>query len=815
MLSARAGEEGTIEGLEAGADDYLVKPFAARELLARVRANLELERIRRTRDQLQTQPGAARPGPAAGARRQLGDRPRRGAIRGSDEFLRQVGMSAEALRARWARGRARAARRPARRERGGAVLERARAAGRAARASRRRVRNQPGRLYRALAEFERDADGTPVRLRGSNQDITEQRAAEEALAAIAAEREAAARERQIAHELQRSLLPAPSVDPAQLEVATSYQAGVEGTEVGGDWYDVIELGAGRTALVIGDVMGRGVGAAAVMAQLSAAVRAYARLDLPPADVLEHLDDLVRGLGEEQIVTCVYAVYDPHDRRLTFANAGHLPPLLAEPGGGVRRLADGAGPPLGSGPVTMEESGEALPVGARLVLYTDGLVERRDRPIDTGIDELAGALAAHDGGMATLPAALVSALVPESSDDDVALLVACVREAADEVTASLPVRPEPGAVQEARAFVADRLGGWDTPEGLARDAVLLVSELVSNAILHGRPPIELRLRRTAERGARRGRRRRNGASAQAPADARRRARARAGHRLAAGRPLGHAAAARRQVRLVPVRAAALRELRAERSADVNWTLEVVVVPVADVDRAKEFYAERLGFRVDHDTRIGPGMRIVQLTPPGSGCSIVIGEGVVPDMAPGSLKGLQLVVPDIRAAREELLARGVDPGEVQVVGASPTPQPDPLDNVGFLFFSDRTATAGRCSRSRAGVESSRDERRSRAALLRGAPRPGGLPRQAAPGRQVLLEPDADAPGGGGRGGRARRGRDRRAEAERARRRRGAGRRGRGRRHDAAVLPRVPARARRHRALSAARPALDPRGRRSDTL
>jgi catechol 2,3-dioxygenase-like lactoylglutathione lyase family enzyme len=120
--------------------------------------------------------------------------------------------------------------------------------------------------------------------------------------------------------------------------------------------------------------------------------------------------------------------------------------------------------------------------------------------------------------------------------------------------------------------------------------------------------------------------------------------------------------------------------------VKWTLEVVVVPVADVDRAKAFYAERLGFRVDHDTVVGPGMRVVQLTPPGSGCSVVIGEGIVPQMEPGSLKGLQLVVPDIHRARAELLERGVDPGEVQVVGVSPSPQPDPLDNVGFLFFSD---------------------------------------------------------------------------------------------------------------------------------
>ena len=120
--------------------------------------------------------------------------------------------------------------------------------------------------------------------------------------------------------------------------------------------------------------------------------------------------------------------------------------------------------------------------------------------------------------------------------------------------------------------------------------------------------------------------------------------------------------------------------------MDWTLEVVVVPVSDVDRAKRFYAEQLGFGVDHDTRIGQGMRVVQLTPPGSGCSIVLGEGVVPDMPPGSLKGLQLVVSDIRAAHAQLEERGVAVSDIQVLGENPNPQPDPLDNVGFVFFSD---------------------------------------------------------------------------------------------------------------------------------
>jgi catechol 2,3-dioxygenase-like lactoylglutathione lyase family enzyme len=120
--------------------------------------------------------------------------------------------------------------------------------------------------------------------------------------------------------------------------------------------------------------------------------------------------------------------------------------------------------------------------------------------------------------------------------------------------------------------------------------------------------------------------------------------------------------------------------------MNWTLEVVVVPVSDVDRAKAFYAEQVGFNVDHDTKFSEENRIVQLTPPGSGCSIVVGKGIVPNMPPGSLEGLQLVVPDIHAARAQLVKRGVDVSEVQVLGENPSPGGDALDNVGFVFFSD---------------------------------------------------------------------------------------------------------------------------------
>ncbi len=125
---------------------------------------------------------------------------------------------------------------------------------------------------------------------------------------------------------------------------------------------------------------------------------------------------------------------------------------------------------------------------------------------------------------------------------------------------------------------------------------------------------------------------------------------------------------------------------DHTTQMRWSLEVVVVPVSDVDRAKAFYAERLGFHVDHDTVVDERSRVVQLTPRGSGCSIVIGAGVVPDVPPGSLKGLQLVVPDIIRAHRELTERGVDVSPVQTLGENPTPTPHPLDNVGFVFFSD---------------------------------------------------------------------------------------------------------------------------------
>jgi PAS domain S-box-containing protein len=497
MVSARAGEDGTVEGLEAGADDYLVKPFTARELRARVRANLELDRARRMRDALERSRTLLDQAEELAGVGSWEIELATGEVRASAQYLRLLGLTEEELRAAGLEG-AMAYIHEDDRARVGAAISAA-----VERRSEFDVECRivpavgPERIVRARGVLHGDdGAGGPTLLRGSVQDVTEQREAEEVRRAAAATAEAAAREHAIADELQRSLLPALSLDPEHLEIATYYRAGVEGTQVGGDWYDVIELGAGRTALVIGDVMGRGVRAAAIMGQVRAAVRAFARLDLRPADMVELLDGVVRDLDADQIVTCIYAIYDPIDGALVYANAGHLRPLLLVPGGDARELP-GHEPPLGSGPLNASEHQVRLPGGALVALFTDGLVERRPGAVDAGVGALAAALARAAGPIESLPGMLVDTLLPEGPDDDVAVLVARVPPAdADASSAAFAVPAEARAVSEARAFVAGTLRSRGTADDVVRRAALVTSELVTNAVLHGRPPIQLRLRQTA-------------------------------------------------------------------------------------------------------------------------------------------------------------------------------------------------------------------------------------------------------------------------------------------------------------------------------
>ncbi|WP_086829625.1 SpoIIE family protein phosphatase [Streptomyces sp. NRRL B-24572] len=312
------------------------------------------------------------------------------------------------------------------------------------------------------------------------------------------------RHRETAVTLQRSLLPQELEQPDDLRIAATYQPGVADAAVGGDWYDVITLGAGRTALVIGDVMGRGVRAAAVMGQLRTAVRAYARLDLPPHEVLQLLDGLAAEIDASQIATCVYAIHDPSEGKLVYASAGHLPILVRDEDGTVRRAEDPTGPPLGTGGWLHASGSIALPPGSTAVLYTDGLVERRREDIDEGVAALARALAGAAGTPQVVCDRLLRALgVTAEHDDDVAVLVVQhpSRKGADAElfhNAALELLGGVEAAPRARAFASGVLSSWRFPVELRDLGVLATSELVANSLQHGTPPMRLRLRRTDRR-----------------------------------------------------------------------------------------------------------------------------------------------------------------------------------------------------------------------------------------------------------------------------------------------------------------------------
>ncbi|MFD8151316.1 SpoIIE family protein phosphatase [Streptomyces sp. NPDC001046] len=226
------------------------------------------------------------------------------------------------------------------------------------------------------------------------------------------------RERGTALTLQRSLLPSTPAQREGLDIAARYRPAL--SEVGGDWYDVLPLGPGRTGLVVGDVMGKGVQAAAIMGQLSTATRALARLDLPPAELLRHLDDIAASLGDA-IATCVYAVCDLERGVCELSSAGHLPPVLAGADGRAHLLDVPGGVPLGVGGVDFGTLEAELAPGALLALYTDGLVENRWEPIDTGLGTLTRLLSGTGPSLQRTSDGLLGALSPEP-DDDVALLL---------------------------------------------------------------------------------------------------------------------------------------------------------------------------------------------------------------------------------------------------------------------------------------------------------------------------------------------------------------------------------------------------------
>ncbi|MFD9327621.1 SpoIIE family protein phosphatase [Streptomyces sp. NPDC060065] len=320
------------------------------------------------------------------------------------------------------------------------------------------------------------------------------------------------REHERALILQRSLLPPGDPEASGLDIACRYLPGNAATEVGGDWFDVIELPGHRTALVVGDVMGRGLRAAVAMGELRTAVRTLALLDLEPAEVLSALDEIARGLGtpggvqqatrtartsrdadlsEVYLATCVYAVYDSVTRRCTFANAGHLPPVLVEPGETALMLDVPPGMPLGVGGEPFEEVEVELPEGALLALYTDGLVESRDHPLDEGLKAFVGALTDPSSPLEDVCDHVLNTLDTHHGEDDIALLMARVQGLPADSVGDWTLPREPRSVGRAREYARTQLVAWGL-EPLVDTAELLVSELVTNALRYGEGEIRLRL-----------------------------------------------------------------------------------------------------------------------------------------------------------------------------------------------------------------------------------------------------------------------------------------------------------------------------------
>ncbi|MFF7676587.1 SpoIIE family protein phosphatase [Actinacidiphila glaucinigra] len=308
------------------------------------------------------------------------------------------------------------------------------------------------------------------------------------------------REREGALMLQRSLLPRSVPEPPGVDLAFRYVPGSSGAAAGGDWFDVIPLAGGRVALVVGDVVGHGLRAAATMGRLRTAVRTLAALEMEPEELLRRVDDLgddlAAGTAEGWTATCVYAVYDPSTRRLAVARAGHPPPVLVEPavrgGGRARLLESPAGVPLGVGGVDFESVELDVPDSSVLVLYTDGLVEARGEDIGVGMDRLRSVLARRP--LRSLEQAcddLLATLAQGREPDDVALLVARLGGLPEGSTAHWVFTAEPSAVRRARRNVTETLAQWGLRE-LTDVTALLVSELVTNSARYARGPIGVRM-----------------------------------------------------------------------------------------------------------------------------------------------------------------------------------------------------------------------------------------------------------------------------------------------------------------------------------
>ncbi|MCT9078453.1 SpoIIE family protein phosphatase [Streptomyces fulvoviolaceus] len=308
------------------------------------------------------------------------------------------------------------------------------------------------------------------------------------------------RERDTALALQRSLLPRSLPRTPAVEAASRYLPAAR-AGVGGDWFDVIPLSGMRVAMVVGDVVGHGIQASATMGRLRTAVRTLADIDLAPDELLTHLDDLVVRLSAEAGgdgspgevgATCLYAVYDPVSRRCTLARAGHPAPVMVPPGGAPREVDLPPGPPLGLGGLPFESTELDLPEGTVLSLFTDGLIESRERDVDAGHRLLCEALAVRSDSLDESCDRVLHALLPSGgASDDVALLLARTLGLPASQVATWDIPADPALVAPVRKQVVGQLDRWGLSDA-SFTAELVVSELVTNAIRYGSQPIRLRL-----------------------------------------------------------------------------------------------------------------------------------------------------------------------------------------------------------------------------------------------------------------------------------------------------------------------------------
>ncbi|AGZ44536.1 putative magnesium/manganese-dependent protein phosphatase with GAF domain [Actinoplanes friuliensis DSM 7358] len=306
--------------------------------------------------------------------------------------------------------------------------------------------------------------------------------------------------------LQRSMLPEHLPELDRFRIAARYDVGVDGNAAGGDFYDAFELSDGRLAMVLGDVAGHDVRAAAVMGQVRAALRALALTDSAPGVVLAGLDRLVESLGaesrnEEIFVTVVYGVLDPSDGSITLASAGHPPPVLrrADPHGGAASaelVPVPPGAPLGLGGHWRTTTLRLEP-GDSILMFSDGVVERRDRPLSDGLADLVAAAGAANSGDPRNLCALATQAVAGRTDDDVAVL-AVERAIALSRSATMLVPAEPTGPSRVRQWMTSRLRDWSVPEPVIGAAILCTSELTTNALLHAGTPAQVHIDLSAER-----------------------------------------------------------------------------------------------------------------------------------------------------------------------------------------------------------------------------------------------------------------------------------------------------------------------------